>query len=65
MDTSPISMLLRLPDVIKMTGLGRSTIYNLIKEKQFPNQVKISKRSVAWPASEIQYWIATRKKTQK
>lgn len=64
MDSTPLMMLLRMPDVIRMTGLGRTTIYKLIKEKQFPNQVKISKRSVAWPASEIQRWIGERPHTK-
>lgn len=49
--------LMRMPDVINMTGLPRSTIYLKMKSNEFPQQVKISSRSVAWIESEIQSWI--------
>jgi len=49
--------LLRMPDVIDITGLPRSTIYLKVKNKQFPSQVQISSRSVAWIESEVHEWI--------
>ena len=49
--------LMRMPDVINMTGLPRSTIYLKMKHNEFPQQVRISSRSVAWIESEIQSWI--------
>jgi len=49
--------LMRMPDVINMTGLPRSTIYLKMKQNEFPQQVQISSRSVAWIESEIQSWI--------
>lgn len=49
--------LLRMLDVIKMTGLPKSTIYLKIKNKEFPNQVSIGARSVAWVESEVNEWI--------
>lgn len=48
---------MRMPDVINMTGLPRTTIYLKIKKNEFPQQVQISSRSVAWIESEIQSWI--------
>lgn len=51
--------LMRMPDVINMTGLPRSTIYLKMKNNEFPQQVQISSRSVAWIESEIQAWINT------
>ncbi|WP_415174117.1 AlpA family transcriptional regulator [Pantoea sp.] len=50
--------LMRMPDVINMTGLPRSTIYLKIKNNEFPQQVQISSRSVAWIESEIKSWIS-------
>lgn len=54
--------LLRLPDVVKATGNGRSTIYQLIKLGRFPRQVKISAggKSSAWLASEVETWLKNR-----
>lgn len=51
------SRLLRMPDVITLTGLPRSTIYFKMKNKEFPNQVQIGSRSVAWLESEVYEWI--------
>ena len=49
--------LLRITDVINLTGLPKSTIYLKVKNNQFPSQVKIGSRSVAWVENEIQEWI--------
>jgi len=49
--------LLRISDVINLTGLPKSTIYLKIKNKQFPTQLQIGSRSVAWLENEIQDWI--------
>jgi prophage regulatory protein len=52
--------LLRLPAVIQMTGLARSTIYKLMGEGQFPGSRKITQRSVAWSSADIALWIDSR-----
>ncbi|HFQ8224087.1 helix-turn-helix transcriptional regulator [Kosakonia sacchari] len=49
--------LLRISDVINLTGLPKSTIYLKIKNKQFPTQLQIGTRSVAWLENEIHDWI--------
>ena len=50
----------RLPDVIKATGLSRSSIYLFIKEERFPKPINLGLRSVGWLESEIEAWIAGR-----
>ncbi len=40
--------LLRLPEVKEKVGLSRTAIYKLIAEGQFPRQVCIGPRTVAW-----------------
>lgn len=50
--------LLRLPRVISMTGMSKSTIYARISEGTFPKQISIGPRSVAWVDYDIQKWIA-------
>jgi prophage regulatory protein len=43
----------RRADVEQMTGLSRSTIYELMKAGQFPKPVKITERAVAWRESDL------------
>ena len=53
--------LLRLPAVIEITGLSRSTIYKLMSEGDFPAARKLTRRSVAWIAADIVQWIDSRR----
>ncbi len=53
-------ILLRLPMVVRITGLARSTIYKLISQNQFPVPIKLSTRAVAWLQSEVEGWISSR-----
>ena len=52
--------ILRLADVIKRVGLGKSAIYKLIRESAFPKPVKLTGKAVGWRAAEIDEWIASR-----
>lgn len=47
---------LKLKEVIKITGLGRSSIYEFIKEGHFPKQIPLGGRAVGWLDSEIKEW---------
>jgi predicted DNA-binding transcriptional regulator AlpA len=46
--------MLRLPEVIDPTGLGKKKIYELQAESDFPVRVKITAHSVAWMEEEMQ-----------
>lgn len=46
--------MLRSPAVIAATGDARSTLYAKISEGLFVSPVRIGRRSVAWPALEVQ-----------
>lgn len=48
---------IRLPEVIRRTGFGKTWIYELIKAGRFPSQVKTGVRAVAFIESEIDAWI--------
>lgn len=54
------ALFVRLPGVMKMTGLGRSTIYRLMAQQQFPLPVKLSARAVGWKAQELGSWCESR-----
>jgi prophage regulatory protein len=45
--------IIRISDVMAMTGLSRSGISAAIKEGTFPAQLKLSVRSSGWLESEI------------
>lgn len=51
---------LRLREVMRQVGLGRSAIYESIREGRFPKPVSIGARAVAWPSDEIAAWIDSR-----
>jgi prophage regulatory protein len=52
--------LLRLPEVIERTGLSRTSIYRAMQAGEFPRAVPLFRRGVAWPAEEVEGWIASR-----
>lgn len=55
---APSARLLRIQEVMHITGFGKSTIYAKISDGTFPKPIKISQRAVAWRLSEIEAWIA-------
>lgn len=57
--TRPIR-LLRLPQVLELTGLGKTTIYGLQADGDFPASVKITTHLVGWVEEEVQVWLARR-----
>tara|TARA_B100000676_G_scaffold313222_1_gene392432 strand:- start:1945 stop:2142 length:198 start_codon:yes stop_codon:yes gene_type:complete len=52
--------LIRLAEVMKNTGLGRSSIYKRIAEGEFPKPVPLGGRAVGWVSDEIETWILER-----
>jgi len=56
----PRDRFMRLPEVISTCGLSRSTIYDLICREQFPSQISLGGKNVAWLASEIDDWMQAR-----
>lgn len=54
--------LVRIREVMQLTGLSKSYIYQLTAQKSFPDRVKLVKggTAVAWDLSEINEWINER-----
>ena len=50
----------RRPEVERLTGLSRSTIYAMISDGTFPRPVRLGKRAVGWRESDIAAWLAER-----
>lgn len=53
--------LLRLPAVLDLTGLSRSTVYEMMRRGTFPASVAIGERAVGWYADAIDEWISARR----
>jgi len=54
------NVILRRQQVQARTGLGRSSVYSLMKLGQFPKSIKISARAVGWLESDIDSFIASK-----
>lgn len=48
---------IRLPEVLKRTGLCKAWIYKLISQDRFPEPIKLGERAIAFVESEIDEWI--------
>ena len=49
--------IIRLPEVLRRTGLSRSTLNRYEKAGTFPRRRKLGVRTVGWLESEIDYWM--------
>ena len=49
--------LIKLPEVISKTTLKKSSIYALMLKGEFPKNIKLGERAVAWNSDQIDDWI--------
>jgi prophage regulatory protein len=54
------AIFLRIGVFVQLTGLGRSTIYRLMAEEQFPPPVRLARRVVAWRRTDLERWSDAR-----
>lgn len=52
--------ILRLPQVIELTGFSRSSIYSMMQDGDFPLSIKLGKRAVGWKEEDINKWVNSR-----
>ena len=52
--------MLRIADVVRRVGLGRSTVWRMVQEKTFPSPRRLGPRAVAWIEGEIANWVLNR-----
>lgn len=51
---------MRLPEVSRATGLGRSAIYERMDRGEFPLPVAVTSKARAWVEAEVVAWIRDR-----
>lgn len=56
----PVDRLLKIHEVVVLTGMCRSSVYNRLRDGDFVGRVKIGPRSIRFPESEVRRWIAER-----
>lgn len=48
---------IRIKELSTILGIGKSTIYRLVKDGKFPKQIKLTERTAVWKLSVINAWI--------
>lgn len=51
---------LRLPEVSRIVGLGRTQIYELESKGRFPRRIKLTERATVWRSDEVRAFIEAR-----
>lgn len=51
---------LRRRAVEELTGLSRSTLYDLMSKGQFPRPAKLTGKAVGWRDSDVTAWLESR-----
>lgn len=52
--------ILNIKEVMKLTTLSRTLIWELETKGQFPGRISLTERRVAWIEQEVLDWIASR-----
>ena len=56
--------LMRLPEVLALVGVAKSTLHAWITAGLFPAQVQIGPRVVGWRSCEVDDWMSNRPPTR-
>ena len=56
--------LLNRREVEKIVGIGRSTIYRLMRAGAFPEPICVGPKAVRWRESEIEAYLVSRKRAR-
>ncbi len=59
-NTNERTRIVRMRELIRTTGVSRSTIYRLIADGLFPAPLKLSKSAIGWTSAAIQNWLCER-----
>ncbi|WP_135382101.1 helix-turn-helix transcriptional regulator [Vibrio tasmaniensis] len=57
MSTQVQLSIIRLPELLRLTGLSRPTIYRRMNAGTFPKQIMLGERAVGWRAHEVNHWL--------
>lgn len=60
MNTVLIAIMMKRAELVRLVGLGYSTIYRMEKAGMFPARKQLSAGRVAWRRDEVEAWIDSR-----
>ena len=60
MELDNTEIIIRLPTVLRLTGLSRTSVYRKMEREEFPQRVDLGARAVGWLLSEVLEWIKSR-----
>lgn len=52
--------IIRVNDVMKITGVSRTTLWRRVRDKGFPPPIKLGPTSVGWVLDEVENWLRER-----
>ena len=56
--------IIRMPEVKRLTGLGRTSIYQMMANGIFPRSVTLGARAVGWIVGDIRIWLQEKRLNQ-
>ncbi len=65
-EAKSICQLIRMSQVVKLTSLSKSTVYELLDSKSprydasFPQRIHLTAGTVCWRLSEVEAWIESK-----
>ena len=54
------SVILRRPEVERLVGVSRATLYKWLRSGVFPAPVRLGPRAVGWRRPDVERWLAER-----
>lgn len=61
----PGDRVLRVAEVLEMTGYGRTTLYSRMKNHQFPLNFSLGGQTVGWLESEVLDWLEEQRRESR
>lgn len=55
----------RIKDVCAITGLKAGTIYKLMRENLFPQNIHLTARSTGWTSESVDIWLESKVQDSK
>ena len=49
--------ILRLPEVMRLTGLSKATIHRRYRDGTFPRPLRLGPQSIGWRRAEVLEWL--------
>ena len=51
--------LLRMPEVLRIAAISRTTLWRYVKNATFPPAVRLGPNAIAWRSRDVDRWLAS------